>query len=50
MWPVGLEADAALAAIGEPGPGGDGSADREMFDADAIASLANEAAGAAAPF
>jgi single-strand DNA-binding protein len=43
-------ADAALAAIGEPAPGGDGSADREMFDADAIASLANEAAGAAAPF
>jgi hypothetical protein len=43
---AGADADAALAAIGEPAPGADGSADREMFDADAIASLATEAAGA----
>jgi single-strand DNA-binding protein len=43
---------AALAAIGGAGlaPDADGAAAREMFDEDAIASLATEAAGAAAPF
>ncbi len=43
---------AALAAIGEAGlaPDADVAAAREMFDEDAIASLATEAAGAAAPF
>ncbi len=46
----GGDEDAALAAIGGPAPGGDGAADRDMFDADAIAALAGEAAGAAAPF
>jgi single-strand DNA-binding protein len=46
----GGDEDAALAAIGEPAPGGDGRPDRDMFDADAIASLANETAGAVAPF
>jgi single-strand DNA-binding protein len=43
---------AALAAIGGAGltPDADGAATRQMFDEDAIASLAAEAAGAAAPF
>ncbi len=43
---------AALAAIGGAGltPDADGAATREMFDEDAIASLATEAAAAAAPF
>ena len=48
--PGGGDEDAVLAAVGEPAPGGDGSADRDMFDADAIASLAKDAAGSAAPF
>jgi single-strand DNA-binding protein len=43
---------AALTAAGESGmpPGADGMASREMFDEDAIAALASETAGAAAPF
>ncbi len=46
----GSDEDTALAATAEPEPGGDGRPDRDMFDADAIASLASETAGAAAPF
>jgi len=43
---------AALAALGGDGlaPGSDGTAAGEMFDEEAIAALARESAGAAAPF
>jgi single-strand DNA-binding protein len=44
--------DRELAAFGEAGlaADADGQADREMFDEDAVAALAAEPAGAAAPF
>lgn len=50
--PAAGDEAAALAAIGASGlvPDADGSADREMFDEEAIAALAKETAGAAAPF
>jgi single-strand DNA-binding protein len=49
---AGGDDGAALAAIGGAAlaPDADGPADREMFDEDAIASLAAESAGAVAPF
>ncbi len=49
---VGGDADSALAAADASGlvPGADGTARSEMFDEDAIAALASETAGAAAPF